>query len=258
LILGGVAVEGKASEFEVVPEVKVSIKIDPVEGEGCHEFLAVTHLVGDRTAENFGKAIDEVGSFLAEDLERVLRGGEMTQLRTLSFLAQSFYEKQDKDDVDIPCLKNLVLLLRPYESKLDGNFFSLQGFYREVLHQRGVDLEGVGGDFLVEARSVFYFFNGAHRSYLEASQANWILRLAKKYVIEGEEFQGYLERAEIWKRKQKKRSVSCGDDSSKTASLNKGKVAPKRKSGNKGFHSHAGKPKYGGGKKGSRPRSSSW
>ena len=255
--------EGRASDFEEIPKAKASLKVELVEDEIFREFESITRFVGDRSKENFGEALEEVELFLEENSDEELFGGELTQLKTFSKISQGFYEKQGVDSVDLHSIKKIVLMLRPYEIEIGDEFLDLQELYREVLLQRGMFLENAVEDFLVEIRSVFYFSDGSDRPYLLPDQANWVLRLAKEYAIGGNEFQGYLDRAVFWKKKQKKRELlsssgaSDGHSSSITSSSDVA-LPPKRKWGNKGFHSHVGKPKYKSGKKGVRPRSLSW
>ncbi|HBN23321.1 MAG TPA: hypothetical protein DD412_08815 [Holosporales bacterium] len=263
--------EGNTSELEAIPKATASLKVDPVDVGVLGELECVTRFVGSRTKENLEGAIEEVKRFLEENLGEELSGSEMTQLQTFAMISQSFYEKQAKIGVDLHSVKKLVIMLRPYEIGIGESFLNLQELYREVLLQREGFFESAAEDFLVEARAVFYFFDDSHRPYLVAGQANWVLRLKKKYDIEGDEFQGYLERALNWKKRQPKRALSSskessnGDSSSVSTSSDK-ELAPKRKWGNKGFHSHVGmsshrsvyQHKYGGGKKGGRFRSSSW
>ncbi len=231
----------------------------PVEEE-TREFLGVTRLVEDRTQENLERAVEEVGVFIEENWDGDLQSGEVTQFNTLALVSQAminrdFYGK--KEGIDLRFLRKLVLLLRPYEAQMDKTFLGLQGLYREILLQKGLFFENAEADFLVEARAVFYFLDDRHRPYLQADQAEWILRLATEYTIEGDEFQGYLERALTWKKKQKKRELHFNGLNLMTGQTEP-VLIPKRKWGNKGFHSHAGNPNYKGAQKNQRPRSSSW
>lgn len=271
LTIGGLVVQAKASDFETIAKAKTLLKVELVGENFFKEFKCVTQFVGKRTKENFKAAIEEVKLFLEKNLDEELRGGELTQIKTFSMLAQRFYERQGKEDLDLHSMKKIVLMLRPYEVEITSHFLDLQELYREVLFQRGGFFETVEEDFLTETRSVFYFSDGLDRPYLVPNQVNWVLRLSKKYAIVGEEFKGYLDRAVLWEQKQKKReSLSstnslCGETLSIDSHSDQ-EPAPKRKWGNKRFHSHVGfsshysiyKQKYGSGKKGGRPRSSSW
>ncbi len=246
--------EGCASDFEEIPKAKASLEVELVEDEIFREFDSITRFVGDRSKKNFDEAVVEVELFLEENLGEDLFGGELTQLKTFSKISQGFYEKQGVDSVDLYPIKKIVLMLRPYEVEIGDEFLDLQGFYREILLRKGKLLENAVEDFLVEARSVFYTSNNFDRPYLLPDQANWVLRLAKEYDIGGNEFQGYLDRAVFWKKKQKKRELLSGSGasdgySSSITSSSDEALPPKRKWGNKGFHSHTGKPKYKSGKK---------
>jgi len=251
------------SFFKIIPRTQALRVIPPVEPEAyreVREFLELTRLVNERTQENLERAVEEIGVFIEENWDEDLQSGEVTQFNTLALVSQAminrdFYGK--KEDVDLKFVRKLVLLLRPYEAQMNKTFLDLQGLYREILLQRGLFFENAEADFLVEARAVFYFLDDRHRPYLQADQAEWILRLATEHTIEGDEFQGYLERALTWKKKQKKRELDFNGLNLMTSQTESGLI-PKRKWGNKGFHSQAGKPKHKGAQKNQRPRSSSW
>lgn len=237
------------------------VNAEVIEEEEGEDIPSITKFVQERTKENLKAAIDGTSLFLAQTKGEKIAELVITQFNTLSMTAGKFYGQHhmQSEPAQVTPIGELVVLLRPYERQLAKGFLSLQKMYRESLLEHRFLFESV---MLVEVKSIFYFFDGEHRPYLIEDQAKWLLSFIEEWNLEGGAFEPYVRRINTWKAKQDKQkdkkdvSPSPCEDS-----------PPKRKWGNKGFHSYEGKAckgmverlnRYNNKYTGHRPRSFSW